>query len=383
MLARDFSLFRMTRPVVIEDLNDLNAALARQDYRELSSMERIGDGFVPPMPRYRESHVLYVGREDHQWNREFQLGDTVGCMPWFENRPFPLKDFSRNGADALVLLYYREEKSVIKSAIRRTVDKRIKAMQEEEPGRKVYRKERNQIFDDEVAKVLPHAQSNLWHVPIIFLSCGLVLVGAVGSKAEKACNALRNVLGTLPITPVRTKHNIVHVMTAIAKAQAEQNFERFQLTDDFQMQGTEEHPPVARCKNTDITDEHVQGLLEHKVISHAAMLWDAKIRFKTDPKLTLRKVTVDDAALYQAQGEADSEDEESLGMADYGTLLIEHDMFHTMLNELMELLGGEEVPVDIDGKPVAEAEPVVLYGLAEGMGGLAKPEPEKDGESDE
>ena len=28
MLARDFSLFRMTRPVVIEDLNDLNAALA-------------------------------------------------------------------------------------------------------------------------------------------------------------------------------------------------------------------------------------------------------------------------------------------------------------------------------------------------------------------
>ena len=42
------------------------------------------------------------------------------------------------------------------------------------------RKERNQIFDDEVAKVLPHAQSNLWHVPIIFLSCGLVLVGAVG-----------------------------------------------------------------------------------------------------------------------------------------------------------------------------------------------------------
>ena len=135
MLARDFSLFRMTRPVVIEDLNDLNAALARQDYRELSSMERIGDGFVPPMPRYRESHVLYVGREDHQWNRDFQLGDTVGCVPWFESRPFPLKDFSRNGADALVLLYYREEKAVIKSAIRRTVDKRIKAMQDEEPGR--------------------------------------------------------------------------------------------------------------------------------------------------------------------------------------------------------------------------------------------------------
>ena len=70
-------------------------------------------------------------------------------------------------------------------------------------------------------------------------------------------------------------------------------------------------------------------------------------------------------------------------MADYGTLLIEHDMFHTMLNELMELLGGEEAPVDIDGKPVAEAEPVVLYGLAEGLGGQAKPEPDTGGESDE
>lgn len=385
MLARDFTLFRLTRPVVIEDLNDLNAALARQTYRELGSMERTGDGFVPPMPRYRDTHVLYVGRDDHRWNRDFQLGDTIGCMPDFQDEPFPLKGFSSHGSDALVLLYYREEKAVIKSAIRRKVDKRIKAMQDEEAGRKVYRKERNQIFDDEVAKVLPTAQSNLWHVPIIFFSCGLVLVGACGAKAEKACDALRSLLGTFPVTPVRTKHSIVHVMTAIAKAQAEDNFERFQLTDDFQMQGTEEHPPVARCKNTDITDEHVQGLLEHKVISHAAMLWDAKIRFKTDPKLTLRKVTVDDAALYQAQGEgsADEDDEESLGMADYGTLMIEHAMFHQMLDELMDILGGEEEPVAIDGKKAAEVEPVVLYGLANGKGGQAKTHTQNEADAEE
>lgn len=36
-----------------------------------------------------------------------------------------------------------------------------------------------------------------------------------------------------------------------------------------------------------------------------------------------------------------------------------------MLDELMDILGGEE-PVAIDGKKAAEAEPVVLYGLANG-----------------
>lgn len=363
MFARDFTLMRLTRPLVIEDLNDLNAALARQGYRDLASMERTGDGFVPPMPRYRDSHVLYVGRDDHLWERGFQLGDTVGCMPEFTERSFPLEGFSDHGADAIVVMYYREEKSVIKSAIRRKVDARVKALEEETAGHKVYRKERAQIFDDEVAKVLPNAQSNLWHVPIMFFSSGFVLVGATGAKAEKACNALRSVLGTFPVTPIRTKHNIVHVLTAIAKAQAEDEFDRFQLTDDFQMQGTEAHPPVARCKNTDITDEHVQGLLQHKVISHAAVLWDAKIRFKTDPKLTLRKVTVDDAALCRASGEQE-EDEESVGMAEYGTLMIEHDMFQKMLSELVELLGGQEEPVDLDGKKATEAEPVVLHGLS-------------------
>ena len=363
MFSRDYTIMRLTRPLIIEDLNDLSAALQRHSYRELGPMERICDGFVPPLPQYRDGPLLYLGRGETSWCRPFQLGDTLGCMPEFEEKSFPLKGFSSHNEDALVLLYYREEKAVLKADVRRKVDKRVKELEREEAGRKVYRKERNQMFDDEVAKVLPHAQSNLWHVPIMFHSSGYVLIGAAGAKAEKACNALRSVLGTFPVTPVRTKHSIVSVMTAIAKAQAEQDFDRFQLTDDFQMQGIEEHPAVARCKNTDITDANVQGLLNAKVISHASLLWDAKIRFKTDPKMILRKVQVDDAALYEADN-GETDDEESLGMASYGTLLIEYAMFHAMLDELMKLLGGEESPIDLDGKPVEDAEPIVLRDLS-------------------
>lgn len=372
MFSRDYTLYRLSKELGVEDLNDLEAALSRLSYRELASVERTGDGFAKPLPEYSDTYLLYVGHSEHEWVRRFELGDTLGVMPNFHPGEFRFKGFSAHPADALVMLFYREEKVVVSADIRRRVQAKVKEL-EADGMRKVYAKERAQLRDEIVARVLPHAQSNLWRAPVVFLSSGYVLIGAVGRKAEIVATAVRDVLGTFPIRPVNTKFEVVKVLTGIAKLQAKGEFDRFVLTDDFQMQGIEEHPPIARMKNTDITDENVQGLLDHKVISHAAVCWDQKIHFKTEPRGTIRKVKVDDAVLEEM--DQDNEDVEGMARANYATLMIEHNMLNQMLNEWLILLGGEE-EVQLD--KAEDQEPVILSGLAERGVKASTPEAEEE-----
>lgn len=369
MLARDFTVYKLSRALGVGSLNDLEAALSRLAYRPLASMERTGDGFAKPLPGYRDSYLLYVGRDEQDWVREFELGDSAGLAPQWNEGTFLFEGFSKHPSDALMMVFYREEKVIVKADIRRKVAEEVKRL-EEDGMRKVYGKERRELMDVAVSKVLPNAQSNLWKAPVIFLSSGYVLIGAVGKKADQVACAVREVLGTFPIRPLQTKFTVPHVLTAIAKAQAKDNFDVFVLTDDFQMQGIHEHPPVARCKNTDITDDNIQGMLgDAKIITHAALCWSERVRFKTEPHGTLRKVKVDDAVL---EGETLDEDAEGLEAASYASMMIEHSMFNHMLNDWLQLLGGEERP---EGEP--ELEPMILGELGK------KPETPAPEEEDE
>lgn len=361
MLLRRFTAYRLQRELTIANLNDLNDALKMLARRKLHAQERACDGFIAPMTAYRpNAYALLVGRSELEWHRDFELGDedTFGDVPAFHNKPFPLKDFGHE-SDALVMMFYREEKVIVTEDIKRRVNERVSEL-EKEDNRKVYGKERNEIKDGFIRQVLPNAQSRSKVVPIIILSGGIVLIGAVGKDAEMAASALREVMGTFPIVPLRTKFSVPQVLTAIAKAQAEDQFDRFQVTDDFQMQALEEHPAIARCKNTDITDGHIQGMMENKFITHAAVLWDGKVSFKIDPKLAVRNLRVDDAVFEEMN--KDEEGEEDLSTVAYASSMIESNLVFKMVTELIDILGGEEEYVA--GK---DNEPLLLDGLATGL----------------
>lgn len=361
MLLRRFTAYRLQRELTIANLNDLNDALKMLKRRDLGAQELACDGFEPPMPSYRpEAYALLVGHSELNWHRDFELGDddTFGDVPAFKSGPFPFKNFGRD-ADALVMMFYREEKVIVSSDIKRKVNARVAEL-EREDNRKVYTKERGEIKDSIVRKVLPHAQSRGKVIPIIIISGGFVLIGAVGKDAEMAASAMREVLGTFPIVPLRTKHSVPQVLTTIAKAQAEDQFDRFQVTDDFQMQALEEHPAIARCKNTDITDGHIQGMMENKYVTHAAVLWDNKVSFKIDPKLAVRALRVDDAVFEEMN--KDEEGEEDMSSVHYASSMIESNLVFQMVTELIHILGGEEEYVA--GK---DNEPLLLDGLATGL----------------
>lgn len=372
MHLKHFSFYELGKKLTLPSLNHLNDALAMQQQRPLSKLEKACDGFVQPFPTHRPgAFAVYVGRDDNLWHRDFVFGDELGVFgeeaPCFKDVEFPLRGFSSTDSDALMLLFYREEKVLISSFVKRQVNQRVKEIEDNE-ARKVYTKERNEIRQSIESSILPGAQTRMWHAPVIFFSSGFVAIGAVGNKADMVANNVRHLLGTFPISKLRTVHQTASVLTAIAKAQANDEFDRFQITSDFQFQATTEHPAVARCKNTDITDDNIQGLLEGKFVSHAAMRWADKVSFKIDPKMQIHSLRVNDAVFEEVDQE---EDEMTLDQAKMASMIIEYNLVNMMLNELVQLHGGAERR---EGEEEAMNETLMLTELA----GKQPPREEED-----
>ncbi len=332
MILKNLSLFRLARKIGVSDLNDLDKALRRRKHRVLGKMERVNDGFVPPMPSYRDDFLLYVGNRELDW-----VDDDGG----FQRRPFPLMDFGHQ-REALVLMFYREEKVIVSQDIKRKVQDAVNEI-EASQSRKVYAKERAELKDKFISEVMPHAQTRYWQAPVIFFSEGIVAVGEVGAKAEMVMHAVREILGTFPLHPLTFNFEVTSVLTRMAKIQAEDRNDEelygFQVADDFQFQEPTEQPAVARMKRTDVADESVQHLMEGKVVTHANVLWSDKVTFKLDPKFALRKLKVLDSVFEEAEG---GEDEQDLAGANYASVMIEFATFMDMMGHLAELFGGEE-----------------------------------------
>lgn len=353
-LFKDISLYRSTRRLVIEDLNDLEKALSYHTKRSMSALERVRDGFVPVHPTYMPGHLQLFGNPEVEMVADTETGT-------YHEKPFPLSGFSTKPGDALMIMYYREEKVIVASDVKRRLTEKCAEIEEREM-RKVYAKERNQMREEIVSRILPNAQARYWTVPIAFLSSGLILVGGIGKRADQALAELREVLGTLPLLPVHTEYPVHLALTQLAKMQgdytdAEEDFSGFRITDDFQMQELDTNPPIARMKRTDVNMQSVQSLLEEKVMTHANLSWKGQVSFKLDPKMAVRRVRMDDSAFIDDG--ADGEEEVDYAGAMHASNLIELGILAKFLEAFVQFLGGELL-----AEEQKDPETVVLRGMA-------------------
>ena len=366
MLMRKMSLYQLTRGLVVEDLNDLNKALSYRAQRPISALELACDGFMPPMVSYRNKFCLVTGRSELDWYQN----SADPQQAEFIKAPFPLSGFT--GTDdptaALVLMYYREEKVIVSADIKRRVKAKVDEIEQREQ-RKVYMRERKELKDSVVSLVLPHAQTRVWSTPIIFCDNGLVIIGETGKRAEQAMSELRAVLGTLPIVPLNWSKPIPEALTDLARSQIEgaAGDQNFRIINDFQMQELHEHPEIARMKNTDIANPHVQSWMEEgKVVTHADLSWNDMITFRLDFKGVFSKLKVDEGKL-EMPDEGVDEDCDSVAQANFAGVMIELGIVNRMLEAFSELVEGIVTPRDLNGKTPAEQEPTVLYALAESI----------------
>lgn len=364
MLFKNFTAFELTRPIIIGNLEDFHDALNLYAPRLLRPTEQTNEGFTDPFPVYRPGCKLAViGHAEP----EYHLGEedlTTG--------PLSLPRFSAHASDALVLTYFLEEKVIVSSAIKRELAARVQEI-ETTQVRKVFRSEQNEIKAEIVARVLPNAQTRYSEVPMVFLpgnkaagyEYGMLLVGAIGAKADRALGKLRTILGTLPVRAITPALDPVTVLTDLAKRQqGTQNNTSFRITNDFQMQELGESASIAsiaRMKNTDIEEDSVVDFLagSARAVTHAQLLYKDEASFRLDPKFLFRGLKVNDNA-YDAG--MDDQDEVDARTYSYSNAVIESGLLINLLVDLLELFGGIGSGA-FDAAREKDPEPVVITGI--------------------
>lgn len=303
MWFRNLLVYRLTQDIPF-DAQALETALASKPARPCANQELTTYGFASPFGKGEAAPLVHVS------------GDFLLISARKEERILP--------------------GSVVRDALKEKVDEIETAQM-----RKVYKKERDQLKDDIVQAFLPRAfirKSGTFAA--IAPKHGLILVDtASAKKAEDLLSTLREAIGSLPVRPISVKIAPTATLTDWLKNQSAA--EGFFVLDNCELSDTHEDGGSVRCKRQDLTSEEILlHLSTGKQVSQLSLAWQDKLSFVIDDRLTIKRLRFED--VLQEQAEQDG-GEDALAQQDASFVLMMMTLVE-FLPELLEALGGEEVP---------------------------------------
>lgn len=266
---------------------------------------------------------------------------TYGFVaPFGKGEDAPLAQVS---GDFLLIATRKEERILPGNVVREAVAEKVEQI-EADQGRKVYKKERDQIKDEIIQAFLPRAfiRRKATYAAIDTKS-GLIYIDAFHpGRAEDLLSTLREVIGSLPVRPITTKLAPTSSMTDWLKTQ--KAADKFFVLDEAKLSDTHEDGGTIAARRQDLTSDEIQLCLSSgKVVTQLSMAWEDKLRFVLDERMTIRRLVFED--LLQDQAEQDGGDE-ALGqlVASFVLMML---TFREFVPALLEALGGEEIPQGI------------------------------------
>ena len=305
--------YRLTADVDL-NVDKLQAALSEKLAREPGDDELSTYGFSSPLPRVEgvQSKILAhpVG-----------TGILICAEKW-------LRKFSSK-------------------SVNEAVDKQVREI-ETNQERKVYGKERSQLKELVIAGMLPRLIPECKHTTALIIpELNLILVdSSTPSVAEDLLSTLRQVLGSLPVRPVRTLQSPAEGMTAWLKNGEAP--EGFTILDSADLAGVKDGKKVGKVRLTDmdLTSEEVQlHLSTGRRASKLALAWSDKLSFKLTDRLVIEGIKFDDVLhdnAAQAAGDGDV-----LQYFDASMTIMTHTL-GTLTTALTSAFGGEDLPQQLD-----------------------------------
>lgn len=228
---------------------------------------------------------------------------------------------------------------VVKDAVSEKVEEIENTQQ-----RKVYRKERDQIKDEVIQALLPHAfvrKSTLYAA--VDLKENLIFVNtSSASAAEEILSTLREVLGSLPVRPLTTK--IAPSATYTDWVRTESAIEDLYVLNDCRLHDTGDDGGEIRVKNQDLTGDEIKNLVAAgKVVTQVSLAYKDQLSFTVDDRLIFRGLRFE--KLLQEQAIADGGEDDS-GQFDASFWLMINTL-NSMLPAVLTGLGGEELPQQV------------------------------------
>ena len=231
----------------------------------------------------------------------------------------------------------KEEKVLPAGVIRDILDEKVLEIQNND-GRNVGRKEKQELKDQITDDLLPRAFTKSTRTEAVFdTKRGFLLINnATTAKAENLLTKLREALGGLEATLPNTKQSLSSLMTNwLLQGHCEGGFE---LDSDCELKGVGDVVPVVKVSKQDLTaDEVVQHVKNGKTVTQLGLVWREQIAFILTQDFTLKRIQYLDSL--QEEAENNGDDAASLMFA---SQILMTEGISLMLEELITYLGGFE-----------------------------------------
>lgn len=254
MWFKNLNLFRLGESFTItpEALED---ALASSPLRACQSTELMTSGWSSPYGRKAEQ-MVYA----HDGFMIFTLGVEEKLLP----------------------------AGVIKDALEAKADELAA-----ERGHSVGRKERQELKDEIVFSLAPRAfPRRRYTYAAIDLHTGWMIVDASSSKkAEEVTTALRENLGSLPVTPADAMQAMQAMRSMLGEWVVNAPANDFTVDDEIDLLETKGNGAVVRCRKQDVQAEEVLNHLEKgKEVQKLAVSWDDRISMVLSDDMIVRRL---------------------------------------------------------------------------------------------
>ncbi len=210
---------------------------------------------------------------------------TLGFVPALPEA----KEMVHRDQDFLLLSIKRQERLLPASVIKEFLDDKVSEIQQEQ-DRKVGRKEKADLKEQLIFELLPQAftRSSLIQL-VIDREQGLLLVASASqSRGEEALKLLREVLGSLDISPLSSCYDVSGFLRQCFLGEHESSFLQ-QLEFELKQPGEEE--AVLKHRNHGLSNEEIkERLSEGWQVSKLALNYMAQIAFVLDQQGQLKRL---------------------------------------------------------------------------------------------
>lgn len=306
MLFKNLRTYRLPADFKI-DVQELEAALSSRRARPCTNQELSHIGFAPPVGKGDQAPLV------HPCNDVLLI---------------------RVQTDSVVL-----PSSVVKDLLSEKV-----AEIEEAQARKVYKRERDQLKDELILSLLPRAfhTSKSSHVLIDTTTNLVYCDSSTANNAEDMLSIIREVLGSFPVRPIRTK--LPAAVTLTTWVQDSTTPDGYQLQSDCNLVDTDKDGGAIRAKNHDLSDPSLlQMIADGKQVSAIRVGYREQLTYMLDANLAIKGIKYEDMF---SESVADQAGEDKDAIFD-SNLTVMSLTFREMLPDLMSQLGGEDIPQGI------------------------------------
>ena len=298
MWFKNLRLYRLLQPLNLS-VDELHARLQQREFRHCGSHDPSSLGWSSPLGRQAERLAHEVS------------GNIMICAR-------------------------QEDKLLPPAVVTEALEEKVQELEANE-GRKLPRRERNDLREEIIHQLLPRAFVRSFNTfARIDKQNGWILLDAVSAKrAEGVITLLRETLGSLPVRPFEVNLAPAAVFTEwLAQPDSHSDFV---VLDSCELRDPAEDGGIVRCKGLDLSAEEVQShLAAGKQVVKLTVEWDERIACSLEADLALKRIRFLDLLQEEA---ADVVTENEIASFDVTFSLMSLE-FRRLIPRLLALFGG-------------------------------------------